>query len=259
MNNDQETYRQRQASNRIAAGVFLVGIGVVLFADKMGVLMPSWVLTWPMLLVVIGLYTGFKHNFQNLSWIILTAVGGIFLWDEIVLDLSLKPYIVPIILIGAGLLVILRPRDINRTGGGFRQRRRERWNENQTGSSINQGTSGAEQTTGEDYINIDCLLSGVERTVLSKNFKGGRISCIMGGAELDLTKADIQGTAVLQLNEIMGGVSLMVPSNWTIQNNISGILHGLEDRRSGQMQADPNKVLLLRGSAIMAGVEIKSY
>ncbi|MFN8253213.1 MAG: DUF5668 domain-containing protein [Ferruginibacter sp.] len=259
MNNDQEEYTQRQVRNRIATGLLLVVIGLVLFADKLGVIIPKWVISWPMLLVVIGLYTGFKHSFQNATWFILVLVGGIFLWDEMMMDLSLKPYIIPIVLVAAGLIVMMRPRQPKRTWGGGRHRRWERWNERAAEQTMNQDPPPADSITGDDYIKIDCLLSGVERTILSKNFKGGRISCIMGGAELDLTKADIQGTAILQLHEIMGGVSLMIPSNWTIQNNISGILHGLEDRRSGQMQPDPHKVLVLQGSAIMAGVEIKSY
>ncbi len=262
MDNDNEQYAQRHVRNRIASGVILVGIGLVLFADKLGVILPHWLLTWPMLVVVIGLYSGFKHNFSNASWIIITAVGAVFLWDEMVLDLSLKPYVVPIVLVALGLIIILRPKKRNRFWGDYRQQKWERkWGQRQnwySGEEYEKATAGADPLS-DDLININCVLSGVQRTVISKTFKGGRISCVLGGAEIDFTKADIQGTAVLQLHEILGGITLYVPSNWSVRNNISGILHGVEDERRGAVQEDPGKVLLLQGSAVLAGVEIKSY
>lgn len=262
MDNDQEQYAQRHIRNRIASGVILVGIGLVLFADKLGVFIPHWMLTWPMLVVVIGLYSGFKHNFSNASWIIITAVGVIFLWDEMMLALSLKPYLVPVILVAAGLIIILRPKKNNRFLGGHGQEKWERkWERRHyrySNEAYEKATAGADPLS-DDLININCVLSGVQRTVISKTFKGGRISCVLGGAEIDFTKADIQGTAVLQLHQILGGITLIVPSNWAVRNNISGVLHGVEDERRGAVQEDPGKVLLLQGSAVLAGVEIKSY
>lgn len=260
--NENNSNIQKHQRNRILAGVVLVAIGVVLFADKMGVLLPHWLLTWPMLLIVIGLYTGIKHNFRNATWIILVFVGSIFLWDEIMADISLKKFTIPIILVGAGLLTILRPRFV--WGGGRQrlgERRRERWNSYAADAETSTFKKEFEEASplSDDYIDVNCVFSGVKKTVISKTFKGGRISCIFGGAELDLTKADIQGTAVLQLNEVFGGVTLVVPSNWTVQNNIDGVFQGVDDSRSSNGQNDENKLLILQGSIVMAGVEIKSY
>lgn len=256
--NDTDKGNQRHQRNRILAGIILVGIGIVLFADKMGVFLPPWLLTWPMLLIVAGIYSGFKHNFSNATWIILVLVGGIFLWDEMMLDVSLKPFTIPIILVGAGLITILRPRF--GWGSGRERLRERRWN--RSADTETTAFNKAFEEAGplnDDYIDINCVFSGVKKTVLSKTFKGGRISCVFGGAELDLTKADIQGTAVLQLHEVMGGVTLVVPSNWSVRNNIDGIFHGVDDSRGSQVHTDADKLLVLQGSAVMAGVEIKSY
>ena len=256
--NDNNSNIQRHQRNRVLAGIILVGIGVVLFADKMGVLLPHWLLTWPVLLIVIGIYSGIKHNFSNATWIILVALGGIFLWDEMMMDVSLKPFTIPIILVAAGLLTIVRPRFGDRHNS-FGQRRRDRWSNVSTGTAAFNKAFEEAGPLNDDYIDINCIFSGVNKTVISKTFKGGRISCVFGGTELDLTKADIQGTAVLQLNEVFGGVTLVIPSNWTVRNNISGVFHGVDDRRNNQVQNDSDKILLLQGSAVMAGVEIKSY
>jgi predicted membrane protein len=248
----------RHRKNRVLGGLVLIGIGAVLFADKMGVVLPPWLLTWPMLLIVIGLYSGIKHGFRNASWLIILAVGSIFLWDEVVADVHLKQFTVPIILIAVGLLAIVKPRF---GWSGRRQkrweRRRERWG-GTVNSSFGKNFEDA-AVVNDDYIDISCVFSGVKNTVLSKTFKGGKISCVFGGAEIDLTKADIQGTAVLDLHEVFGGVTLIIPSNWAVKNDIEGVFHGVDDRRNNQVTPDGDKLLILQGSAVLAGVEIKSY
>lgn len=256
--NNVDNAISRHRKNRVVAGLILVGIGVVLFADKMGMFFPQWIFTWPMLLIVIGLYSGFKHNFKNASWLILLAVGGLFLWDEMVPGINLKRFTLPIILIAAGLLSIVRPRF---GWSGRRQqrweRKRERWGYT-AGTTFNKDVEDGAQLS-DDYIDINCIFSGVKRTVLSKTFKGGKISCILGGAEIDLSRADIQGTAVIDLHEVMGGITFILPSNWSVKNDIEGIFHGVDDTRNIQALPDADKLLVLQGSAVMAGVEIKSY
>ncbi len=260
--NNSDNAISTHRKNRVVGGLILIGIGAVLFAEKMGVLWPSWLLSWPMLLIVVGLYSGIKHNFKNATWIILIAVGALFLWDEMVDDVSLKQFTVPIILIALGLLSILRPRF------GWSGRRQQRWEHKRDrkrdrwGFTASTGPDNSYVTDvplNDDYIDINCVFSGIKRTVLSKTFKGGKISCVFGGAEIDLTKADIQGSAVLDLHEVFGGITLTVPSNWTVKNDIEGVFHGVDDQRNNQVQPDADKLLILQGSAILAGVEIKSF
>jgi len=110
-------------------------------------------------------------------------------------------------------------------------------------------------------LNISSVFSGVERKILSKNFKGGRIACVFGGAEIDFTQADIQGEVLLKIEQVFGGTKLIVPNNWTVVNDIDGVFHGAEDKRTNfsANTTDPNKVLRVKGSAVFAGIEIKSF
>ena len=112
-----------------------------------------------------------------------------------------------------------------------------------------------------DFIKIDSVFSGVNRTILSKNFQGGKIACVFGGAEIDLTQADITGTVTIKMEVVFGGVKLIVPSNWGVQSDIDGAFHNVDDKRkyNSAITADPNKMLILRGSAVFGGVEVKSY
>jgi flagellar basal body rod protein FlgF len=74
-------------------------------------------------------------------------------------------------------------------------------------------------------------------------------------------QADIQGRAELRMDEVFGGIKLLIPQSWTVRNEIDGVFHGVEDKRNayGSVVTDENKVLVLSGSAVFAGIEIKSY
>ena len=95
--------------------------------------------------------------------------------------------------------------------------------------------------------------------MISKNFKGGRIESMFGGTELNLMQADFTGTAVLDFNIAFGGVKLYVPPQWNVKSEVTAILGGVEDKRAITPQTDSTKVLLLRGSVMFGGLEIKSY
>ena len=57
-----------------------------------------------------------------------------------------------------------------------------------------------------------------------------------------------------------GGAKIIVPSNWVVQNEIDGVFHGVEDKRNYNSSGlNSDKVLVLKGSAVFGGVEIRSY
>jgi hypothetical protein len=103
-------YRVREKHEGLWTGLVLVVIGGALLAQKMGVDLPGWLFTWPMILVLIGLITGFKHGFRNPSWLIFMGIGAFFLADDIVEDINFKHYFWPVMIIGVGLLFMFRPK-----------------------------------------------------------------------------------------------------------------------------------------------------
>ena len=82
----------------------------------------------------------------------------------------------------------------------------------------------------------------------------------MGGAEINMMQADIQGKVALEITQVMGGTKLIVPSHWRIQTSeVVSILGGIDDKRPVQGNIDENKVLVISGTSILGGLEIKSY
>ncbi len=254
---EQQKFKNREGS-RLIGGLILVAVGVGLLLRNLGVIFPQWLFSWPVILILIGVYSGVKHRFRNGTWAILIGIGGLFLADIIAPGLRLQPAFWPIIIIGLGVVFIFKPKGMSSCNN---HRNKSNRFKNAIAQPENENISAGEFTEAPgDFLRIDSIFSGVNRNVLSKNFKGGKITCIFGGAEVDFMQADINGTAVLKMEMIFGGAKIIVPQNWTVINEIGGVFHGVDDKRkNSSMATDAGKVLLLKGSAVFGGVEIRSY
>src|SRR6185312_16149496 len=153
--------------SRISGGVFLLLIGVLLLAYKMGAPIPGWVFTWPVLLIAIGLFIGIKSKFHNPGSFILILIGSIFFIDQSIPGVNLQNYIAPIILICLGVLFIVKPHKYQPC---MRQRRmrqqRNQWRRNQFDmppatpeTSFESQSRGAEYN--EQYLDVNAILGGV--------------------------------------------------------------------------------------------------
>jgi predicted membrane protein len=243
---------QKPNDNRLLTGAFLVMVGGVLLIDRIIPWLPDWVVSWQTLLIGIGLFIGIKSNFENKGWIIPVLIGGIFLLGDFFSWIDLREFTLPIIFIVVGLLIIIKP-----------GRRRDSISQSPDNG---QNTSGIETVNNSDfsadnadYINSSSIFGGTQKIIVSKNFKGGNVDCFMGGAEIDLSQADMQQPAALNTSMVFGGLKLVVPAHWNIQNEVNAIFGGIEDKRNIKIMTESNKTLVLRGSAIFGGIEIKSY
>ena len=86
------------------------------------------------------------------------------------------------------------------------------------------------------------------------------MNLVFGGGELNLSQADINGTATLEVNVVLGGARLVVPANWMIKSELSSVMGSVDDKRqiNTGVSHDPNKVLRLEGNVCMGGIEIIS-
>jgi predicted membrane protein len=244
-------YQAMHRRGSIWTGVFimLIGIAALIKASVVGI--PVWVFSWPTFLIALGFFIGIRHNFRGAAWFILMIVGGIFLYDRINPDISMRQYIWPMALIVMGLFFILRPR----------RRNWQDWSEKKNaGMQGNSSILSEETGSEEDFVDSTSIFGGAKKNIISKKFKGGDLVNIFGGTDLDLTQADFTGTAVIELTTIFGGTKLIIPSNWSIKSDAVIIFGGLEDKRKMQTVTDnPDKVLVLKGTVIFGGIEIKSY
>ena len=251
MENENKTKFRAERHDKFWTGLALIIVGGFLLARKVGADIPGWVFTWPMILILAGVITGIKDRFRNISWLIMIAIGGFFLADEAMIDWNLKPYFWPVLIMGVGLAFILRPKK-------RWHRERHSWS-GFDNTNINLG-SGPAVSSSEDVIESVSIFGGVKKVVTSKNFKGGEIICFMGGAEYNLSQAEITGPIEIEIIQGFGGTKLIVPPHWEIRSESVAIFAGFEDKRHAQPGSfDPNKILTIKGVTIFGGIEIKSY
>jgi predicted membrane protein len=233
-------------------------IGAVLLVHKAGILVfPAWLISWGVLLIAIGLLSGIRNRFRGGFWAFALLFGTFLLVRDLDPGMRLERFTLPVILMSVGLIFILRPR-------------RNRWTNCNPATSIPVNT-GARQTTTvadeepaqtdrRDFVEVTSVFGGVKKIYLSKNFKGGEVTAVMGGAEIDLSQTDFTGQARMEVTCVMGGAKLVVPSSWDVQSEITAIFGGVDDKRQiSGVQMDPNKVLVLEGTALFGGIEIRSF
>ncbi len=255
---DQMNY-YRPRSGRIFGGLIILAAGMVMLLKQLGaVAFPAWLFTWPMFLIVFGLYLGVRHGLRGGGWIIILLIGGIFLTQEFYPNMNIWEYVFPILIIAFGLIMILRPKQ------RWDWRTRAYW-EGKIGKwekyRYKYGqTNPAGSSSSNDYIDSVSIFGGVHKVVVSKDFKGGDIVNMFGGAEINLSQADIKGKITLDVVQIFGGSKIIVPADWTLQPRMVSIFGGIEDKRNpALLKPDPEKVLVLEGVSIFAGIEILSY
>jgi predicted membrane protein len=281
--NDDSTSPRR--TGRIWAGLFLVCVGAVLVLDQMGFPLPDWLFSWHFLLIAIGLFIGFRHNFRGGMWLILILIGAAFEFQDYYPRMELHRFILPGVLILVGVMFVLSPgrnHHYNRWHdkawkAQWKAQWKNDWRARKWGyhpgpnpatadpnATSNTGgtTAGGSTYTGytsDDFIDSTAFFGGVHKKIVSKNFKGGDVVTIMGGTELDLSQADFTGTVRLDVVQIMGATKIIVPAHWEVRTDVTAIFAGFEDKRQQPTVNNPEKVLLIDGTSLFGGIELKNF
>ncbi len=241
--NEVKNYEGQQRK-KYALGVIVIFAGVLLLIDKTGFLpfeIRHLLFSWPMLLIAIGIVSFFSSESRT-PGTILILIGGVFLLSRIFeLSFNVMHLGWPLILIVIGVLILVK-----RSPGNLWQMRAQRMNN---------------QNMSEGFIHEENIFSGGKQRVMHQEFRGGHINCVFGGSEVDLTQATLaEGISELEVNTIFGGVTLIVPADWKIQLKMTSIMGGFADKRSYVKESpDPSRMLIIKGSTIFGGGEIKSY
>ena len=249
--------RMRHNRNDKTGGIILIIIGIFFLLSRIPeVANKVWpgIFTWPMILIVIGVITAIKSRLRNPGWIVLMGLGIYFLMlDQHWISLNLKPYIFPIGVILLGIFITLKRNNHNKRCNP--KHKFKPWQHEDIKQALAENTDST-----DDILNVNSMFGNIERNVFSKNFKGGAISSVFGGAQINFAQADFEGIAIIDVSVIFGGVDIVIPSNWNLKNEMSVVFGGIEDRRTVSPNvAESGKTLILKGNIMFGGMEIKSY
>jgi predicted membrane protein len=252
MHNREQRVTGRVSKRRenITGGLLLLGIGSLLLARQVGADLPSWLFTWPMILIVVGLFVGIKTRFRDFGWLLLIGIGVFFLLDKAQFDTSIRKFIWPAAIIAAGLIILLSAL-FKRPQTHIVEDAEEVGDENPQKT-----TKGAIK---DDIMEVICVFGSTTRVVLSKALKGGEVISVFGSSEINLTNADFKGKLVLEVIQVFGGTKLIIPPHWEVQSQTAVIFGGIDDKRSNEHTSDPEKILVIDGVTFFGGITITRY
>jgi len=246
MSDSQDRYEQfrrrhpKGSAERVIPALVLIAIGAIFFLSNLHIiyLQDIWRF-WPLILIAVGLakLVDAADGGNIVAGGLLLAAGGLFLANNFgYLYLTWQTFW-PLILIGVGLLMlfdrvcVLLPHRIGR------------------------------RTYTEGYMAESTVFGGGKRQVGHQDFKGGKMDAVFGGFEIDLRDAYMTAdSAILEVNAVFGGAEVKIPRTWMAVLQGTGVFGAFTDSSTPPHPAEvPNpKRLIVRGSAVFGGVEIKN-
>src|SRR6202008_4099862 len=164
------TQRQRSTAAQMVIGFAVIFMGFVFLLDNLGWLDIDYNLQfWPVILLVAGLLKISQARSERGSVVggILLLVGTVFMLQGFGWFYISWRVMAPLLIIAAGLMVV------------FKSTRKPAVNP--------EGLADIEGS--EPLLNATAILGGFKRRVISKDFRGGEITAMFGGCDLDLRES----------------------------------------------------------------------
>jgi predicted membrane protein len=238
---------KQKRMKKIIIGVLLLTAGFLLLGFNAGFLNTDYkhlIFSWPVLLIALGVVNFFDRR-SLWAGFILISLGSFFLIPHIfVFHFNFIHLFWPVLLMIVGVTMILKRTILHPFShhhhGPFHC---------QADSKIEDG-----------IINESNVFSGSHRVIQPCEFKGGKISNVFGGSKIDLTKTTLApGENILEISCMFGGVEIIVPLDWKVQIQVSSVMGAFSDKRNTRnTPLDNSRCLIIKGSAVFGGGEVKS-
>lgn len=259
-NNNERNFSKSGRKSGLIFAILLILIGAILIAGNFGTLPSNFnriLLSWQMLLIIIGIATMFhRHIFNGLFCI---SIGGFFMVPRLAevfpefflwVNSSFVSTYWPVLLIVAGFLLILRL---------IIKPKKKKWNHHQYSNSNRRKYP--KNRHSDRGIERNSIFGDGEHIILDPVFYGGEMNAVFGGITLDLRKTSLpEGETFLEVNAIFGGVTIFVPEGWNVDIAIDSIFGGFKDSRAVQNpdSIDLTRRLVINGGCIFGGGELKN-
>lgn len=229
----------KQNQNKLLGLAFIV-IGTIAVLSNFDLIpreLRYYLFQWENILLIVGAYLLITDQNRR-SGIILLIIGFVFVIDDwLRVDISIWE-LWPMILVFAGVHLIRRT--IQKPG-------------------VSEPISETDAMDG-DTVDDMAVFSGGDKFVSTKNFKGGSLTAIFGGSNIDLTSSDMQRPVVeLDIFYMFGGSKIRVPKDWQVDIRATNIFGGLSDKRIiADINSTGDKKLIIKGLVIFGGAEISN-
>ena len=244
---EKNEYRRNKVDPRVILGIALVIIGALILFDNVylfDINIPRIIFSFPAILIIIGILI-LMHGNNKVFGSILLVLGVFFIIPRIFPWIYYGKHLtLPVLIIAFGLYIIFR-------------KRRANYDECSEGDS-----GGRYKKYDTDRVDDVSVFGGGQKIIASNNFKGGNVTSIFGGSEIDFTNCKLaDGTNIIDVLAIFGGSTLIVPSEWNIVLDVFPLFGGFSNkiRRTPDTKIDMSKTLIIKGLVIFGGGEVKSF
>ncbi len=110
-----------------------------------------------------------------------------------------------------------------------------------------------------DNIDLMAILGEAQNTIKSSSFKGGDLTAVLGGVELDLRDSQTgPEPAIINVTVLLGGAEIRVPDDWDLKINVVPVLGGVDDNRTRMSNSSPKEKpdLIINGMVALGGLDI---
>lgn len=233
-----EALNKQTTDRRVWLGAILIILGGLFLLNSLDIFNFRFTrifISWPFFFFVIGLYILVQTE-KKVFGAILTGLGGLFLIPRIIPGVYISWSVVfPILLIAVGLYIILHSR---------------------------KNTEFLRGEIKEDTVDDISIFGGGDKIVTSKNFKGGNITAIFGGSEINMTQCQLaEGVNSIDVFALFGGTTIIVPKHWNVVVSVSSILGGFSNKgiKDPTIEIDTSRSLVIKGLVIFGGGEVKNF
>lgn len=225
-------------------GLILILVGGLILLKNLEIIdfnISRIIFSFPMFLLLVGTLIIVNSRKMVFGWLVF-GFGLLLMMERMIPEFYIsKGVLISIVIIGLGIYIIFK----NKSGD--------------SGSRIFRTKS---ESFNKDIIDDVSIFGGGEKTYFSENFKGGSITAIFGGAEIDLTKCKLaEGDNVIEIFALFGGAEIHVPKEWNVLADVVPIFGGV----SNKTKKDPidvkdlTRTLYIKGTAMFGGCEVKSH
>lgn len=221
---------------QLILGLIILFVGVAFTLDSLGIADAEYYLRyWPVGLMAVGaakLWQSREGHGGAFGGVLLLVIGGWLLLSELhLVRLDFWDLLWPMVLLLIGGSLVWR--------------------------SVTARRPAPPDTDVNSTLSATAVLSGINRGNNSRTFRGGDLTAILGGCEIDLRQAAIEDEAVIDVFALWGGIEIRVPEDWTVIGRVTPFMGGYDDKTRSR-QGPGAARLIVRGMVIMGGIEVKN-
>jgi hypothetical protein len=224
-------------TTRLWIGIAVIVFGVLAALDN---LIPHhhgfFIQLWPLLLVVIGVSKLSRNQPERGLPGYVFILAGVFLLVVNFGGPNLVELIWPAFIVALGIFIVTKSLRKNR------------------------GVP-PDLAAHEGFLSGTAIFGGSKRRPAGTDFKGGEMTAIFGGFELDLRNASpLDPQCRVDVFILFGGGEIRVPQGWTVIMKATTIAGALEDKTLHlpveALETAPRPVLVLTGLALFGGLTV---